>query len=291
MSSVHWGILPLLSLIAASPCGAAAITNIEIINNSSPSYTNVSAIRAREFQTQFEAPQSGTRTGDTVSFTTRAAWTSSHRVFPGPSGLPLTHGNSVAYDIVFTVEDPTMAGYDLTFDSSIRGYVSAFWEDNVGAFPSFVFTSGTLMAPRLDDGSGFGPLLSDITTDAEVAVATPADPQVSLLVARQGTHNAGHWIGTRTFTLRYGAQTSNTGVGLQNYNIGEGNVRFGLDSDSPHFRYASYPGSDGEPASAHGHFVTATAQFGPAAAVPEPATFGAIGIALLLIPFLKTKKG
>ena len=219
------------------------------------------------------------------------AWMSSHRVFPGPSSLPLTHGSLVEYTLLFTVEDPLLLGYDLTVDSTIRGYVNALWEDNVGIFPSLVFSSGTLMAATFDDGTG-GLLKPDISTDVEVASATPADPYVDILVARTGSETFGHYVGTRTFSLHYGSVGNNTGVALQNYNIGEGNVRFGLSPTMGHFRNAGYPGPDGESAATHGHLVTVSADFGTAStAVPEPGMSGAMAVALLLIPLLRRKRG
>jgi hypothetical protein len=284
-------VLCAVSLVLAAPvCPAAAITNIQVTNNSSPSFLDMDAIRVREFRTEFAVPADATVSANTATFTSRFAWTSGQRVFPGPSGLPLTHGNTVAYDLIFTVEDPSSVGYDLTLDSSIRGYLTALWEDNVGIFPSLVFASGTLMAATLDDGGGFGPMLTGINTDIEVASATPASPFSQVLVARSGTYAAGHYTGTRTFTLRYSTLADNTGVGLQNYNIGEGNVRFGLDTASPFLRNGSYPGVDGEAAAGHGHFVTVTADFGTAA-VPEPTTFSAMTVALCAAAFFMKKKG
>ena len=289
-SAVHCVALCALLLPGVRLCSATAITAIELVNYSSPGFAQVNALRAREFQTQVSAPARETASGDTVSFTSHVAWMSSHRVFPGPSGLPLTHGNLVEYDLIFTVEDPSMRGYELQIGSTIRGYVNALWEANVGVFSSLVFSSGTLMAATFDDGTG-GVLLPDISTDVEVATATPANPFVELLVARSGTHDAGHYVGTRTFRLHYGSVANNTGVALQNYNIGEGNVRFGLSPTLGDFRNAGYPGPDGESADQHGHFLTVTADFGPTAAVPEPGTFGAIAIALFITPLLKRKRG
>jgi hypothetical protein len=181
------------------------------------------------------------------------------------------------------VDDPAMSGYTLSVDSVFRGYVTALWEGTARPSTELVFAAGTLMGASVNDGSGFGPLLNDISTDTEVAIATSDNPFVNLLVARTGTHEMGSYVGTRTFTVRYGSVGGNTSAALQNYNIGEVNVRFGLDPTYANFLNAEYPGADGESSDTHGHFVTITADFeNDINPVPEPSTLSLMAVACAL---------
>jgi hypothetical protein len=272
------------AFLACFPVSAAAITNISVVNNSSPSNLIAQADRIREFRTEVTTPATATVNGNEISFTNRVAWMSAHRVLP-PSGLPLTWGNSVAYDILFTIEDPLNQGYTLEIDSLARGYLTAEFDSNLGVFPSAVFASGTLMAATLNTGSGFGGLIPPIMPPTEVATATATNAFVNELVEGSGTHNAGFFAGTRSFVLRYSTIASNAGAALQNFNTGEANVRFGLNPTSNLFENATYPGPDREAASQHGHFVTIRATFEGdiASEVPEPGTFVLISAAFVML--------
>ena len=95
--------------------------------------------------------------------------------------------------------------------------------------------------------------------------------------------DAGSFVGTRTFTLRYATIAANTNASLGLRNFGEVGVRFGIEPSSPRFQSVGYPGADGEAAAAHGHFVTVTASYGPARPVPEPASLALAGVALLML--------
>lgn len=229
-------------------------------------------LRVREFATEGGFTVPPTLAGDTAFFEHRLAWMAAHRVEPNLPFTVLSFGNTVAYELSFTVADPAARGYTLDISSVLRGYVSARWDGNQGLFPSTVFATGTLMAAALDSGAGFV-RLTELDTATRVAIATDATPSVHLLVERAGQHAAGSFVGTRSFTLRYSTLVDNTDAALQNLNHGEANVRFGLAATSPRFVDAGYPGLDGEAAHLHGHFVGVSVVYAP---VPEPA------VALLL---------
>ena len=205
--------------------------------------------------------------------------------------VALLNNNLVSYTLAFTVEDPTSIGYQLSFDTVFRGYLTTAWNGNSNTGVSQVFAAGTFMNASFDSGGGFGGIIGALATDIEVASATDVDPLVNLLVAKNGSYAAGNFVGTRTFQLKFSSVGANTIGAMQNYNSGEANVRFGLDPTSAAFDYASYPGLDGEAASTHGHFITVTARFrddigDPGGEVPEPSSallflIGAAGLICL----------
>ncbi len=279
----------LLATAIPSLCAAAAITDIAVTNQSTANFVTDTGTRLREFRTAADTPASATLSGtNTLQFTNRFAWMSGHRVDPGGPTVALINNNLVSYTLAFTVEDPTNIGYQLSFDTVFRGYLTTAWQANSGTGISQVFAAGTLMNANFDSGSGFGGIIGSLATDIEVASATDVNPLVNLLVARNGSYAAGNFVGTRTFQLRFSSVGANTIGAMQNFNAGESNVRFGLDPTSAGFDYASYPGLDGEDASTHGHFITVTAQFrdGAGGEVPEPSSallflLGAAGLICL----------
>ena len=282
--------LLLAAATAAVPAAAAAITGIAIDNNSSPDLQSDTGTRLREFRTQATAPTAGTLAGDTVSFDARFAWMLAHRVLPGGPTVALLNSGLVAYDLAFRVEDPFSVGYTLSIDSVMRGFITAQWESNSGSGISGVFAAGTLMSASLDSGSGFT-LLPALATTTAVATATDVNPFVNQLVFDTGLYDAGSFVGTRDFTLRFSSVGSNTIGALQNFNTGEADLRFGLDPLLSGFTAAGYPGVDGESADQHGHFLTIAARFNaePAGQVSEPGTLALLGIGMLSLA-CRTKK-
>ena len=262
-----------MALACGALCAAGTISNISVVNNSSPELTEDTGTRVREFHSQAFTPPAAAGNGNTASFTNRFAWMSAHRVFPGGPSLVLSNSNTVAYDLLFTIEDPLNQGYELSIDSVFRGYLTAGWQSNTGAFASLVFAAGTLMVATLDSGGGFGTAITPLNTAVDVAVADSTNPVSNLLVANSGSYVPGVFTGTHSFVLRYSTLAANTSGALQNFNTGEADVRFGLDPVSTRFVFANYPGLDGETADGHGHFVTVTARFlADAGEVPEPGT-------------------
>lgn len=207
---------------------------------------------------------------DHASLTHHLSWASAHRVEPGGPTVALTWGNRVDYALGFQVDDPMARGYTLSFDTLMRGYLTAQWLGNAGAGISQIFGAGTLMVPELT-GPGGTQTVTALSTPTEVVLATAADPFANLRVERAGAYDAGHFVGTQFFTLGFWTVGANTQAALQNHNTGEVAVRFGAELTSPRFAVAGYPGVDGDPASALGHFVTVHVAY-DVAPIPEPAT-------------------
>lgn len=273
---------------AAQTAQAAAITGIGIVNNSSADSQLVTdgGNRLREFRTESTAPSAASAAGDTVSFATRFAWLSAHRVLAGGPTVALLHSNLVAYDLGFRIEDPLAVGYTLSIDALMRGFLTALWEGSSNADAvTGAFAAGTLMSASLDSGSGFGALIPELTTTTGVATANITTPFVNRLVFKQDSFDAGSFTGTHDFALRFASAGSNTIGAMQNFNLGEADVRFGLDPLLAGFSNAAYPGADGEGADAHGHFLTVTARFnaapGGGTPLPEPGTLTLLGAAAL----------
>lgn len=262
-----------LALAADGNARAESITNVTLVNDSTPNTLVDDPARVREFITEGSLIAPPSTSGDSASFVHRMAWGAAHQVSAGGPTVALLFNNLVEYSLSFTVDDPLSRGYELDIDSLFRGYLTAHWEANSGSGANGVFSAGTLMAASFDSGSGASTVTS-LSTTIGVANATNTTPDVNLLVERSGSFAAGHFVGTRTFTLSYGTVGSNTIAALQNFNTGEAALRFGAELTSPRFDVAGYPGADGEPASALGHFITATATFDPVTTpVPEPSTW------------------
>lgn len=278
------GLLALAGLAAAlpRPAVADAIVGLGFVNESSPDALIDEPLRVREFAT---ASSFGAAWADatSASFSHRMAWGSGHRVEPGLPFTVLSWSNKVAYDLTFTVEDPLLRGYTLDIDSLFRGYLTAQWNGVDAAVGAGVFSAGTLMTASLDSGGGFVPVTA-LATDIEVALANDTEPFVNLLVDAPRSFGAGHFAGTRSFTLRYASLVNNVSAALFNLNHGEVGVRFGLEPSSSRFQQVVYPGADGEAADQHGHFVTVTARYDAAAApVPEPHAAALVGLGLALL--------
>jgi hypothetical protein len=280
MSAFRRIALFVAAVALADHAAAGTINGIGLVNQSDPD-TAVSSAGERlvEFRTQAFTPAAATGTGNTSSFTNRFAWMSAHRVLPGGFGASPFFGNTVAYDLVFTIEDPTSQGYVLSFESLFRGYVTSEWDFAIDPGP--VVAAGTPMAAQLDSGSGFSGFIPELATTFGTATATFNDTFENVLVSNAGSYQAGTFFGTQTFQLRFTSLIPNTQAAIAPFNGGEADVRFGLDPTLAGFANAVYPGIDGETPDLHGHFVTVNATF-LTAAVPEPDARALMGLGLAL---------
>lgn len=258
-----------LALAAAGPAAAEGLDGVAVTWRGSADNLIDDGLRLREFshasQLRFEPGDA-----DHAALTHRMAWGSAHRVEPGGGTVALLWGQTVDYAIGFQVDDPDERGYDLSFDTLMRGYLTAVWHGNSGTGISMVFGAGTLMGATLDTAAGSLPLTA-LATPIDVVVATDTEPMANLLVEGTGHADAGHFVGSQYFTLNFSTVGANVQAAFQNFNTGEVAARFGAELTSPGFAHAGYPGPDGLPADAFGHFVRVQVDY-DVPPVPEPAT-------------------
>lgn len=209
----------------------------------------------------------------------------------GPD-VALTSGRTAAFDIRFTVLDPTNLGYELSVETVLRGYRTVRSDNGIMGTASAGSFSGRIDL-NMDDGiDTLGTQVDDLTILSQPDSSTTS---VNSLVDASESLAAGTFFGTRTFGLRFTTSGSVNNVFLQNNGAGEVATRFGLDpvdsgvSGAPPFADAFYPGSDGESATAHGHF--ANVRVTPLGVVPEPASciLLATGLGLLFLRSLRRK--
>lgn len=271
---------------------AATIRDIAIVNRSSPDFaaqtiSGGTPIQNREFLTAATAPTEAVVNDDQASFTTRMAWVAANHVYGlSPDPLP-GFQNNVAYDVIFTVEDPTSSGYLVSFDSVLRGYLTAQWTQTFGTTnPSLVSARGTRMEARLDAGDGQVAATTLDTPFPSAALATDVAPFENRLVSDVGSYNAGMYAGTRSFVLSFaptGAFVPNTEAAVAIFNLGEAAVRFGLNPTLTNYTQSLTPsGADGEPLDALGHFVTVNVTT-VTPVIPEPGTWAMMTAGLVLL--------
>jgi hypothetical protein len=272
-----------LAVSAATAAAAATIVDIGIDNNSSPDQISrterVGTIFSdREFLTQATVPTEADESGLVSTFSTRFAWIAANHVRaldPDPSA---SFDKDVAYDLVFTVEDPGGAGYLLEFDTEFRGFVTASFDSAVSP-PALVSARGTALSVSFDDGTGAQDVLS-LVTPSGTATATDVDDFENELVADVADFNAGVFFGTKTFVLSFapqGSQSPNVDTDVSFFNLGEAAVRFGLNPTLDGYTHSLTPGEDGEPLEDLGHFVNVTVT---GFVVPEPGTLLLVGAGL-----------
>lgn len=255
------------------PAHALGIVDVSLDNRSAPDVAlNDNGERFREFRSD-GAARAPTLVGDVATLESRMQWMTAQRVLPGGSGADLLFNRQVEYDLHFTVDDPTSRGYTLDIDTLLRGALTAEWAGVLAGadFPKpGVVASGTPMLASLDSGSGFS-VVADLNTPLRFGGADDVTPFRNELVEERGSFDAGTFHGTRDFTLRFSTLLPNTGANLLPFNLGEADVRFGLEPTLAQLNNAFYPGVDGQPAGDHGHFVRITAQY--LQPVPEPETY------------------
>jgi hypothetical protein len=282
-----------VACLSPAPSFAAAITGIGITNTSDALELVANGNNlVREFRTATGPIGAVTQTGSTLEFTSQFQWMQAFRIDPDTEtsqspNFALIMPRHVSYELEFTIEDPTGAGYSLDIGSMARGVVVAALHPTEpldgSAGPTNapqVLTSGSAFNGRLDTGSGFGGVEPGLHTSGGAVLANEANPFVSVLADSVSSLSAGTFFGTQTFRIEYSTRPSpNTSTAFNNFTRGESDILYGLatqhasggDPTRPDFEYAGYPGPGGETASGLGHFVTVSVTFNDApAAVPAP---------------------
>lgn len=272
-----------LAVFAATAAAAATIVDIGIDNNSSADQISRTErlgtlFADREFLTQATVPTEADVSGDVSTFSTRFAWIATNHVRALDSDPSASFDKDVAYDLVFTVEDPGGTGYLLEFDTELRGYLTASFDSALSP-PSLVSARGTAMSATLDDGSG-AQTAFPLDTPSGAAIATDVDDFENVLVADLANLDAGVFFGTKTFVLSFapqGSQSPNVDTDVSFFNLGEAAVRFGLNPTLAGYTHSLTPGADGEAPEDLGHFVDVTVT---GLVVPEPGTLLLVGAGL-----------
>ena len=273
-----------LAVSAATAAAAATITDISIVNRSDADQVSRTErlgtiFSDHEFLTQSTVPDEADVDGNVSTFTTRMAWIATNHVRALDPDPTASFDNDVAYDLVFTVEDPGGTGYLLEFDTELRGFVTALFESTASP-PGVVSARGTAMSATLDDGGGAQTVFA-LDTPSGAAIANEADTFENVLVASETGLDAGTFFGTKTFVLSFapqGSQSPNVDTDVAFFSIGEAAVRFGLNPTLDGYVESHTPGDDGEPLEDLGHFVNVTVT--DLVAVPEPGTLLLVGVGL-----------
>jgi len=303
VAALSWG-----GGVHAAAISGVAVTDLSDANGITASGNN----RVVELQTQATSLGTVQAAGlNALQFTSHFQWTLAEVVAPDTTvqspNFALGHSVRVAYEMAFTIEDSAGVGYTLDIGTALRGFLTAALDANqpldpsatAGAAPR-VTTTGTTMYGRFDSGSGFGSIQNGLTLNGGQAEADANTVFANVLVAGTDDFSAGAFVGTQTFRLLFSSAPSpNAGINLQNYTRGEGGVRFGLDPTHvsggdptrPDFDHAFYPGTDGEPADQHGHFVTVTATFNESVAVPAPPAGAMLVFAIAGLAALRRRGG
>jgi hypothetical protein len=273
--------------MAALPAQALGIVDITLDNRSAPNVQiDDNSERLREFHTLGIAPTNATAAGGVADFTSRMGWMMAQRVLPGGTGADLLFNRAVEYDLRFTVDDPGALGYALDIDTRFRGGLAAKVVSVLGDNTIMgAEANGTPMVALFDSGGGFNPLPA-LNTPLRFAIANKDQPEVRLDIDESAAAGLGTFYGTQTFTLRFATLLANTGTNLLPFNLGESNVRFGLDPLLAGFGNAEY--ADAAARAADGHFVRVTASY--LAPVPEPQTYALMALGLLAMGWQARRK-
>ncbi len=260
----------LLSMAAAAPASAAvSITGATTTNNSAANAVTGGTGIARSWHTD------NSLTAGARSLNNHFMYQNSLVVVqPDGPNAALTSPRVAAYDMTFTILDPTNGGYSVSIDTLLRGYRTARSDNRIQASASAGAFSGRIDTDINDLTDTLVTQVSGLTLSGGGENTTTS---VNSLLEQSKSFNAGTFFGTRTFGLRFTTFGSPNNVFIQNDGAGEMATRFGLDpvnstaAGAPGFADAFYPGVDGESRSLHGHFVDVrVTSLSP---VPEPQTY------------------
>jgi hypothetical protein len=261
---------------------AVTISSTSVSNNSAPNQTYGGTGIARSFQTANVLGSVVNNPGG-ATLSNHFMFNNTLRVVqPEGPNAALTQGRLAAYQLDFTVDDPTNVGYELIVETNYRGYVSARSHNGVTATASAGHLSGYIDTDTTDALDTLGDFEANLSNFGG-SISTQSS-LVNGLIQKSETYNAGIFSGTRNMALLFSTFGSVNNVFLQNVGDGEATARFGFDAtqaaNAPSLAIGTYLGPDGEAASNHGHFVNITVRSlgddatppGPRIAVPEPAS-------------------
>jgi len=295
-------LLSIQSLAFATPISSIVVTN----TSDSDEILAGENYRVREFQTSNIGNTPVAINNNVASFTNQFSWMSAQIVDPGAPNFALIYQRHISYELDFTIEDPSNIGYSLDIDTALRGYLTAALNEEPldpnapETANAHIQVSWTSFLGKIDDGSG--PVAkSGLNISGGLVSVTESNPEINFLIDKNKNFSAGNYFGTKTFSLIFSTRPSpNASTVLQNYTQGEAAIRYGLDPlhtsggdlTKPDFNLAFYPGSDGETAGNHGHFVNVTATFNGQIGnpVPEPSTFLLLGFGLAGIALISNKR-
>lgn len=177
-------------------------------------------------------------------------------------GFAQVHKRNSSFQLAFTVEDPSNAGFTVEIDQLLRGYSEISVTSGRGD------ATGVLYLVREDDPTDPPGTLSNrtdlfISTGGVTVDLDPGDPPASAreLVEASDSDVLGNYTGTTDFLLDYSTTFSTTtNVFFQNNSVGSGSVNYGL---------GSLPANDPFTQSQLGHFLTVRTTFN----IPEPSSW------------------
>lgn len=272
---------------AALPAGAATITNLTVTNLSTPDVSYTGSLGRGEFRTA-NLNSSVTVSGAVTTIENRFGWLAAGQA-DGLQDSLLALGGTVAYEIGFTVEDPTNEGYMLIGSTATHGWMTAKWEGGANPDGEVGAESGGFDAEISVNGVYFPAGL--LGSSDSVAAALSWLDSLNDLHAGSGSAFSGIQIGTKSFTLRMTGRPSR--VYARAETSGGAALRFGLAATLAGLPYAETPGEDGESAELLGHFarievVSFAADTQP---VPEPGGLGLAGLGLGLLAWGAARRG
>lgn len=255
---------------AQSTALAVIVSGITVTNTSDPNRVLAVTGRTQEFQSTISSVSSVTTAGLTSSFSSHLSWMLADEVDPNGPGVALIGLYDAGMQIQFTVEDPTHVGYNLSFDGMMRGYLTAVYTPGTSTASTPVSVGQGFFPVRLDQGAGFS-LVAGFGVSGMTATATETSPMSNVLVSSSDSHDAGNFVGTKTFGLLFDVSPSpNVSTIMQNGVEGQTSARFGLDPTQGDLELGLYANAlDGELAANHGLFIDVNVTALAPSPVPE----------------------
>ena len=241
-----------LAAVAALATIAPGALSQTITNVSS---ANLSTIDDNQDESQFETTLNFSAVQDSATQSSFIHRIACRNVNVGVGSVAQVNKRNVAFELVFTVEDPDGNGFMLRIDELIRGVSGINWTEGGSGT---AFATGLSMLAEYDDSTDapdtFTPIgnLVGLGTNG-VAIAEPGS--LAELHEREESAELGPYVGTTEFVLRFNSTFSpTTNVVFPNNAFGAGVVAYGV---------GPVPAGFGVSPSDLGHFLNVTAAFNP----------------------------